>query len=57
MDELGSACHICDHEKVREILISSPTDFCPTDGIGDLVWNAKNRSILKQQGSKVVSLG
>ena len=29
-----------DHEKIREILLSTPTGFNPTDGIGDLVWKA-----------------
>ena len=41
MEKLEKACHEFDHEKVREILIIAPTDFQPTDGIGDLVWNAK----------------
>ncbi|MEL0622245.1 nucleoside-diphosphate sugar epimerase/dehydratase [Marinomonas arenicola] len=41
MSQLDKACHAFDHGKVREILIEAPTDFQPTDGIGDLVWNAK----------------
>tara|TARA_R110000764_G_scaffold109055_4_gene195071 strand:+ start:524 stop:2509 length:1986 start_codon:yes stop_codon:yes gene_type:complete len=41
MQILDQACHDFDHEKIRKILIEAPTDFTPTDGIGDLVWNAK----------------
>ena len=41
MAKLDQACHDFDHEKIRQILIEAPTDFQPTDGIGDLVWNAK----------------
>jgi len=40
---LEQACHNFDHEKIRSTLIEAPTDFEPTDGIGDLVWNAKKR--------------
>jgi FlaA1/EpsC-like NDP-sugar epimerase len=50
MDELDKACHDFDHEKVRDILITAPTDFQPTDGIGDLVWNAKQ--VLDQQAAE-----
>lgn len=56
MDELDKACHDFDHEKVREILISAPTDFKPTDGIGDLVWNAIKGSDLKVEHSNVMKL-
>ena len=41
MEELDAACDNFDHLKIREILISAPTEFQPTDGIGDIVWNAK----------------
>jgi FlaA1/EpsC-like NDP-sugar epimerase len=41
MQILDQACHDFDHEKIRKILMEAPTDFTPTDGIGDLVWNAK----------------
>ena len=40
LDKLDQACHSFDHEKIREILLSTPTGFNPTDGIGDLVWKA-----------------
>lgn len=54
MDKLDKACHEFDHEKIRELLIEAPTDFQPTDGIGDLVWNAK---VNKDSGSsKVIHL-
>lgn len=38
LSELDVACHNFDHEKIRELLLRAPTDFSPTDGIGDLVW-------------------
>lgn len=56
MNELDKACHDFDHEQVREILITAPTDFQPTDGIGDLVWNAKKALEKKNAESNVVSL-
>lgn len=37
--ELDLACHAMDHESIRQLLLDAPTDFTPTDGIGDLVWN------------------
>ncbi|MCY9844261.1 polysaccharide biosynthesis protein [Vibrio caribbeanicus] len=35
---LDKACHNFEHDKIRELLLEAPTDFNPTDGIGDLVW-------------------
>ncbi|KJY84169.1 nucleoside-diphosphate sugar epimerase [Vibrio galatheae] len=37
-DRLDKACHNFEHDKIRELLLEAPTDFNPTDGIGDLVW-------------------
>ena len=56
MEQLDKACHDFDHEKVREILITAPTDFQPTDGIGDLVWNAKKALDQQVEDSNVVHL-
>jgi FlaA1/EpsC-like NDP-sugar epimerase len=56
MEQLDKACHDFDHEKIRNILIAAPTDFQPTDGIGDLVWNAKKALEQKIENSNVVSL-
>lgn len=39
LEQLDAACHTFDHEKIRELLISAPTDFNPSDGICDLVWH------------------
>ncbi|ANQ25243.1 nucleoside-diphosphate sugar epimerase [Vibrio natriegens] len=39
LDELDFACHNMDHVRIRELLLEAPTDFNPTDGISDLVWN------------------
>ena len=41
LDKLDVACHEFKHETIRSILLETPTGFNPTDGIGDLVWNAK----------------
>jgi FlaA1/EpsC-like NDP-sugar epimerase len=56
MVKLDKACHDFDHEKVRDILIAAPTDFQPTDSIGDLVWNAKKALDQKTEDAKVVQL-
>lgn len=56
MEQLDKACHDFDHEKVREILITAPTDFQPTDGIGDLVWNAKKALDQQVEDSNVVPM-
>jgi FlaA1/EpsC-like NDP-sugar epimerase len=56
MNELDKACHEFDHDKIRDILLSAPTDFNPTDGIGDLVWNAKQALDCKIADSNVVQL-
>lgn len=39
LDELDFACHNMDHVRIRELLLDAPTDFNPSDGISDLVWN------------------
>ncbi len=36
--DLDDACHNFEHEKIRQLLLDAPTEFAPTDGIGDLVW-------------------
>jgi len=41
LDRLNTACQNFDHELIREILLSVPAGFNPTDEIGDLVWKAK----------------
>ncbi|EGQ9283841.1 polysaccharide biosynthesis protein [Vibrio vulnificus] len=54
LDNLDRACHEFDHETIRQILLEAPTGFNPTDGIGDLVWNAKQK--LNASKNKVVDL-
>ncbi|MFH4557762.1 polysaccharide biosynthesis protein [Vibrio diabolicus] len=39
LNQLDFACHNMDHENIRTLLLTAPTGFNPTDGIGDLVWN------------------
>lgn len=39
--ELDVACHEFNHERIRQILLSAPVAFTPTDGICDLVWQVK----------------
>ncbi|CAH6799651.1 Capsular polysaccharide biosynthesis protein CapD [Vibrio chagasii] len=43
IDELDTACHNFEHEKIRQLLLSAPAEFSPTDGIGDLVWLHTNK--------------
>lgn len=44
IDNLDEACHNFEHEKIRQLLLDAPTEFSPTDGIGDLVWQRKASS-------------
>jgi len=41
LTKLDDACHVFDHELIREILLKAPAGFNPTDGICDLVWQQK----------------
>ncbi|MEZ9254102.1 polysaccharide biosynthesis protein [Vibrio cyclitrophicus] len=43
LESLDFACHSLEHEVIRQLLLDAPTGFKPTDGIGDLVWNASQR--------------
>ncbi|OCH48752.1 MULTISPECIES: polysaccharide biosynthesis protein [Vibrio] len=40
LESLDFACHNLEHDAIRQLLLDAPTGFNPTDGIGDLVWNA-----------------
>ncbi|WP_440892163.1 nucleoside-diphosphate sugar epimerase/dehydratase [Aeromonas dhakensis] len=42
---LDDACHRFDHRQVRDILMNAPAAFEPTDGICDLVWLARQKTI------------
>ena len=42
LQKLDKACHDFDHQAIREILLSTPTGYNPTDGIEDLVWKARD---------------
>ena len=46
LDRLDAACHDFDHELIRDILLSTPTGFTPTDGICDLVYQQKAKNFL-----------
>lgn len=41
LDRLDIACHEFQHEVIRDILLTTPTGFNPTDGICDLVWKQR----------------
>ncbi len=41
IEALDIACHDFNHETIRQLLLDAPTGFNPTDGIWDLVWNAR----------------
>ncbi|PMM56241.1 polysaccharide biosynthesis protein [Vibrio lentus] len=40
LESLDFACHNLQHDAIRQLLLDAPTGFKPTDGVGDLVWNA-----------------
>lgn len=44
LEMLDDACHHFNHDKIRTILLSTPTGFNPTDEIGDLVWNVNHKN-------------
>lgn len=46
IDALDTACHNFEHEKIRQLLRDAPTGFNPTDGICDLVWNARSENVV-----------
>jgi FlaA1/EpsC-like NDP-sugar epimerase len=43
--KLDEACHQFAHEDIRRLLLQAPTGFVPKDGICDLVWNAKEKTV------------
>ncbi|RZM81189.1 nucleoside-diphosphate sugar epimerase [Pseudoalteromonas rubra] len=55
LESLDKACHDFDHEVIRQLLLKAPTGFNPTDGICDLVWNARQNAE-PQLENKVVNL-
>ncbi|MDP5031383.1 MAG: polysaccharide biosynthesis protein [Paraglaciecola sp.] len=54
LDRLDVACHNFDHQTIREILLTSPIGFNPTDGICDLVWLERMKE--SENNKNVVSL-
>lgn len=55
LNELDFACHSMDHENIRTLLLSAPTGFNPTDGIGDLVWNHNQSEVDYSDSIKFMS--
>ncbi|NMH65606.1 polysaccharide biosynthesis protein [Shewanella salipaludis] len=56
LNRLDKACHEFNHEVIRDILVTTPTGFNPTDGICDLVWKQKASLALTSSDNKVVPL-
>jgi FlaA1/EpsC-like NDP-sugar epimerase len=57
LNNLDKMCHNFDHESIREILLNAPTGFNPTDGIGDLVWAARqSQSNVKSTTAEIINL-
>ena len=50
-DALDKACHNVEYDKIRELLLEAPTDFNPTDGISDLVWQKLHSDELRSENS------
>ena len=53
IEALDIACHNFDHETIRQLLFDAPTGFNPTDGICDLVWNAKRVNTVDDSGNVI----
>lgn len=51
LESLDFACHNLQHDTIRQLLLDAPTGFKPTDGIGDLVWNAAQLQNKEQENS------
>lgn len=56
LEALDIACHNFDHQTIRQLLLDAPTGFNPTDGICDLVWNAKQQKREPETTAKVINL-
>ena len=57
LKKLDTACHEFQHETIREILLSAPTGFNPTDGICDLVWQQRDgEQAPSSEAKKVLSI-
>ena len=56
LEAFDIACHNFDHEMIRQLLLDAPTGFNPTDGICDLVWNAKKNQPAVGDEAKVVNI-
>lgn len=56
LNRLDKACHEFNHEVIRDILLTTPTGFNPTDGICDLVWLQKKSITAVEVKKKVVTL-
>ncbi|MBE0376684.1 polysaccharide biosynthesis protein [Pseudoalteromonas prydzensis] len=56
LEAFDIACHNFDHEMIRQLLLDAPTGFNPTDGICDLVWNAKKNQPVVGDEAKVVNI-
>lgn len=56
LDSLDKMCHDFDHEGIRDILLTAPTGFNPSDGICDLVWAARQPEKLKAKFAEVINL-
>jgi FlaA1/EpsC-like NDP-sugar epimerase len=52
LDKLDTACHHFEHDTIRQILLSAPTGFAPSDGICDLLWLA-NMANMANKVSKI----
>jgi len=55
LDKLDLACHEFDHRVIRDILLTTPIGFNPSDGICDLVWLERNKDKIDTPDTKVVS--
>ncbi len=54
LERLDAACHAFDHETIRDILLTTPTGFAPTDGICDLLFQQTEKNT--QAHTNVINL-
>ncbi|WP_299568292.1 nucleoside-diphosphate sugar epimerase/dehydratase [uncultured Shewanella sp.] len=54
LENLDKACHNLDHESIRDILLTTPTGFAPTDGICDLLYHQKAK--INESNENVIKL-
>jgi FlaA1/EpsC-like NDP-sugar epimerase len=48
LERLWDACEQLDYEKARTTLLEAVAGYAPTEGVGDLVWQERNRNLARK---------